>query len=82
EGKAYLPMFEFRNWLLEFSKDHKNRMFRPNGVPGRLTLEARKEIFNRLRQVERDTGLRLLSNDEVIEINKCWENKKYITPYS
>jgi len=81
DGKAFLPMFEFRNWLLEYSKDHKNRMLRPNGVPGRLSLDARKEIFLRLRQVEKDTGIHILSNEESLEINKCWDNPRYTTPY-
>lgn len=81
EGKNLLPMFEFRNWLLEYSKDHKNRMFRPNGVPGRLSLEARHEIFSRLRKVEKEIGIRILSNDEVIEINRCWEDSRYTALY-
>jgi len=81
EGKQYSPMFEFRNWLLEYSMDHKNRMLRPNGIPGRLSLEARDKIYKRLLQVEKDTGIQILSNEEAIEINKCWDNPRYKDPY-
>jgi DNA sulfur modification protein DndC len=39
-------------------------MKRKNGLPGRLTLGARKEIYRRLKDVESKTGLKLLSPEE------------------
>jgi len=81
EGFKFAPMLEFRNWLLEFSKDHKNRMFRSNGVPGRLSLSARKEIFNRLTKLEDTMSTTILTEAERKEIRACWNNKRYISPY-
>jgi len=39
-------------------------MKRKNGLPGKLTLEARREIYRRLKEVESKTGLKLLYPDE------------------
>jgi DNA sulfur modification protein DndC len=59
-----IPLAEFRVWLWQWTREPQNRMKRKNGLPGKLTLEARKEIYRRLKDVESRTGLELLSLDE------------------
>lgn len=81
EGAQYGPLLEFRNWLVEFSSIKKNRTLRPNGIAGRLTLTARKEIYRRLRIVETTMGIQILSSREKAAISKLWQDKRYIGPY-
>ncbi|MCI4453930.1 MAG: phosphoadenosine phosphosulfate reductase family protein [Thermodesulfobacterium sp.] len=75
-------LYEFRNWLLEFSFDPKNRLpIRRNGKPaknskGVLSLKAREEILRKLQELEKETNMQILSPEELEEIRKIWEKDK------
>jgi DNA sulfur modification protein DndC len=84
-GNEHLePLMDFRDWLSGFRNDRKNRMLeRRNGqlrfmgdgvtpVPGPFTLEARKTILDRLLTIQAETGLTLISEDEVRRIREMW----------
>jgi DNA sulfur modification protein DndC len=62
--EALIPLAEFRVWLWQWTREPQNRMKRKNGLPGKLTLEARKEIYRRLKDIESKAGLELLTPEE------------------
>jgi DNA sulfur modification protein DndC len=72
-------LLDFRNWLVDFCSKVENRLpFRRNGKQatnnmGVLTFEARKEILINLRKLEEETGLSILSSEELNEIMQIWE---------
>jgi DNA sulfur modification protein DndC len=77
------PLMDFRDWLAEIRNDPARRSARRrNGqttfladgslVPGPFTPAARREILDRLRQVERATGRTLITLAEVDAINRIW----------
>lgn len=66
-----LPYFEFRNWISEFRNDSQNRCSqRRNGSDGLgpFTIAARHEIFDRLVNLEKKVGRKILSDAQVIQI--------------
>lgn len=77
-------LYEFRNWISEFRDNEKYRCdFRRNGVKGLgpITLEGREIILNKLLETEKESGLNLISDEEIQRIHELWEldksNKKY-----
>ncbi|RRI03119.1 DNA phosphorothioation system sulfurtransferase DndC [Mesorhizobium tamadayense] len=77
------PLMDFRDWLAEIRNDPARRSARRrNGqttfladgslVPGPFTPTARREILDRLHQVERATGRTLITAAEIEAINRIW----------
>ena len=62
-------LITFRETLLEYQDPANNKrdMKRKNGAegPGPLTIEARRELLTRLLKMQEDTGLKLISDDEM-----------------
>ncbi|MBV6397253.1 MAG: hypothetical protein HFACDABA_02861 [Anaerolineales bacterium] len=79
--QEYKGLLEFRDWLMEFGRLPKNRVLKSNGLPGRLTLSARKKILKRLRDVEEKLGKTLLADDEHKLIQSYWRDPKYGDKY-
>lgn len=76
-------LMDFRDWLAEIRNDPDRRMARrrsgrathlPDGslVPGPFTLAARREILDRLLEVERESGRELISSGEIETIEHLW----------
>ncbi len=64
-GHAHLlPLYEFREWLWAWTRDPRTREKRKDGKPGRLTLEARREVYRRLKEVEAKLGMEFLTSEE------------------
>jgi DNA sulfur modification protein DndC len=82
DNEVLKKLYEFRNWLLEFSLDPQNRLpFCRNGKPainkkGMFSFQARKEILKRLLELEKQTKMQILSPEEIEEIRKLWEEDK------
>lgn len=77
------PLLEFRDYLAQLRNDKTRRMARrrngqvlhmANGslVPGPFTLEARREILERLLLVQSKVGEELISDAEVETIKRIW----------
>ena len=77
------PLMDFRDWLSSIRNDPKRRMaVRRNGrvqlksngglVYGPFTLEARRDILEKLKETENSVGRRLVSDDEVGLIRQIW----------
>jgi DNA sulfur modification protein DndC len=70
------PMLEFRNWLREIRDNPRMReQQRKNGQDGLgpFTFKVRKEILKRLLLLEKQTGQRLISIDELLLIQRIWQ---------
>jgi DNA sulfur modification protein DndC len=70
-------LIEFRETLL-FYRDPANRgrdMKRMNGSegPGPLTMTARRELLTKLLKLQEETGLQVISEDELFLIQKFWK---------
>jgi DNA sulfur modification protein DndC len=73
-------LIAFRETLLEFQDpaNGKRDMKRKNGSdgPGPLTIEARRELLTRLLQLQEETGLTLISDDELFLIQQLWKSAR------
>jgi DNA sulfur modification protein DndC len=82
DDEVLKSLYEFRNWMAEFSLDPQNRLpIRRNGKPaingkGMLTLKAREEILKRLQRLQKLTNMQLISQEEIEEIKRIWEEDK------
>jgi DNA sulfur modification protein DndC len=77
------PLLEFRDWLKVIREDGGMRSAtRRNGtlnfvgegrlIPGPFTLEARREILERLLTIQEEVGIALISDEEIGVIRKIW----------
>jgi len=80
---AYKPLVNFRNWLLDIRNDPTRRSaVRRNGrltfdasgkhIPGPFTIQARREILERLLATQTEFGGTLITTNEVDLIHKIW----------
>ena len=73
-------LISFRETLLEFQdpKNGKRDMRRKNGAegPGPLHIEARRDLLTRLLKLQEDTGLNLISEDELLLIQQLWKSAR------
>jgi DNA sulfur modification protein DndC len=70
------PMLQFRNWLREIRDDPEMReQQRKNGQDGLgpFKLNVRKEILRRLLALEKMSGQKLISIDELLLIQRLWQ---------
>lgn len=79
----YKPLVEFRNWLVSIRNDPSYRSaIRRNGrltfdvsgkhIPGPFTIQARKEILQRLQETEQSFGGELITTEEIELIHRIW----------
>tara|TARA_R110002111_G_scaffold248760_4_gene312565 strand:- start:10089 stop:10796 length:708 start_codon:yes stop_codon:yes gene_type:complete len=77
------PLLEFRDWLKLIREDGAMRMAtRRNGkhnfvgegrlIPGPFTIEARREILDRLLCVQEEVGMQLISEEEIQVVRRIW----------
>ena len=90
-GETWLiPLRDFRNWLLEVrdNPNYRDRKRRNGSVYekvdgelgfGSFSMYGRKEILRRLLQLEVDTGLSLLTPEELKMIDYMWEKEGDLT---
>ncbi len=81
-----VPLREFRNWLISIRQSSEYRdMKRRDGTVyqksngetgyGPFTLEGRKRILKKLLELQRDTGMELITIEELKAIDKIWDNE-------
>jgi DNA sulfur modification protein DndC len=77
------PLLEFRDWLKAIREDGSMRMAtRRNGslnfvgegrlIPGPFTLAARRQILNRLIDIQSEVDMQLVSPTEIDAIQRIW----------
>jgi DNA sulfur modification protein DndC len=73
-------LIEFRETLLHYRdpENGKRDMKRMNGAegPGPLRLEGRKELLARLVALQEETGLKLITQEELLLIQKFWKTAR------
>ena len=88
-----IPLRDFRNWLISIRnnpdyRDTKRRdgsvYVKSNGEAGfgPFTLNGRKIILKRLLELQRDTGMELITIDELKTIDQMWDNEGDLTKRS
>lgn len=84
--KWLIPLRDYRNWLIKMrttpgAREYKRRngaMYRKaDGSLGEgpFTMETRKEMLRKLLQLEKDTGLDLITIDELKQIDLMWDKE-------
>jgi len=74
--KELEPLLAFRNWLIHIREDRNYRCKqRRNGAngPGPFTIEARKEILNKLIFAQNNCPWKLIDEEEIEYIKNQWE---------
>ena len=82
--EEYLPLLEFRNWLVEIRNKPECRMarrrngrisFTANGthIVGPFTISTRMEILDRLVAMQEKTHRELIHPSEIARIREIWE---------
>lgn len=86
-GEKWLePLRDYRNWLMEMrssptAREYKRRngaMYRKSDGSlgqGPFTMESRKEMLRRLLQLEVNTGLSLITIEELKQIDIMWDSE-------
>lgn len=88
-----IPLRDFRNWLVAIRnnpeyRDTKRRdgsvYLKSNGEAGLgpFTLKGRKIILKKLLELQRDTGMELITSDELKTIDQMWDNEGDLTKRS
>jgi len=89
--KEFIPLLEFRDWLLSIRDDpHRRQARRRDGrvrftdggtlIPGPFTMPARIEILDKLRQLEAKTGYTIISPKENDMIHELWSKDIAVQP--
>lgn len=87
---SLVPLRDFRNWLLEIrnNPDYRDRRRRNGAVYensdgelglGSFSLEGRYKILKKLLELEVETGLELITIEELRTIDKIWEQEGELT---
>lgn len=82
----FTPLLDFRDWLASIRNQKERRQARRRDgrititdggtfIPGPFTLQTRSEIFERLRDLEKETGQSLISDEEVNLIHQLWSEE-------
>ena len=82
-NEEFEPLIEFRNWLMEIRNKTTNRLrFSRRGLvrinneksnTGPFTLEARRLILKKLLSLQEETGMQLITSEEITFIKQQWE---------
>ena len=83
-NNVYTPLVEFREFIVKLRNDPDTRMDRKRNntivytssgriVKGPFKLEIRKLLLEKLLQLEREYGAKLISDEEISEIKRIWE---------
>lgn len=93
-GSAELiPLRDFRNWLVSIRQDPNFRdtkrrdgsVYRKSNGElglGPFTMQARRIILQKLMELQRDTGMELITIDELKTIDLMWDNEGDLTKRS
>jgi len=82
----YQPLIDFRDWLKAVrNRADMRQAFRRNGklsfdatgkhIPGPFTIQARKEILDRLMVVQDNFDGVLITEDEIRQIHQIWADE-------
>lgn len=73
--EEYRDLLDLRNWLIEIRDNHEHReTTRRNGQPGvgPLKMSVRRQVLDRLLEIQDRLGQELISGEEVAAIRQAW----------
>lgn len=70
-------LLEFREWIVTNSRVERNRYIRKDGRKGRMRVEFRKQILRKVKILQKEIGIRLITPQEEKAINELLKSKKY-----
>lgn len=71
------PLLEFRQRVKDVTKSVESRILRPDGKPGKLSLETRRKLLDELLSLQSSIKMKLISEEEVALIQKLWEDERF-----
>lgn len=71
------PLLEFRQRVKDVTRLIESRVLRPDGKPGRLSLETRRKLLDELLSLQSSIKMKLISEEEVALIQKLWEDERF-----
>ena len=71
-------LLEFREWIVEESKKPENRYFRRDGKKGRLKLQFRENVLDRIQELQKELNFLLIRENEIEEIKKLMSSGRYL----
>ena len=85
----FKTLYDFREWLMELREDDSNRLrVRRNGMSktradgtlvfGPFTLDVRKRILDRLKELEQSVGQNLITESELDIIHDIWRRDRVV----
>lgn len=88
--KWLIPLREYRNWLIEMRKNPDAREKKRRGGQvyfnsegelglGPFTLKTRMQMLYKLLKLEAETGLSLITQEELKEIDRMWDKEGDLT---
>jgi len=69
-------LLNFKEYLKEITWDYTNRYTKEDGKPGKLKLEVRKEILDRLIVLQDTLRISVIRPFEIFAIQQIWEEEK------
>ncbi len=86
--EEFTPLLEFRDWLVAIRNDPARReglrrgggvRFKKDGepIPGPFTFECRGEILTKLLEIQNETGMSLIRDDEVEAVKGIWRTEHH-----
>jgi len=70
------PLLEFRQRVKNVTKPIESRVLRPDGKPGKLSLETRRRLLDELLSLQSSLKMKLISDEEVVLIRKLWGDER------
>lgn len=77
EWNHLAPLAEFRKYVWELTRSIDTRRLRSDGQPGGLKHKVRKELLERLLEVQAEVGIEVIGNDEIHTIKHIWKEEGY-----
>jgi len=66
------PLLSYRHFVKEVASNPSNRLPRGDGRPGRLKLEVRRALFEKLKELEAEVSIPLISSEEEEALKELW----------
>ena len=69
------PLYDFRKYIWEATRIKETREIKKNGQLGKLKIEVRQELFEKLLKIENIIGVQVISIDEINYIKQIWNKE-------
>lgn len=74
--KDLIALSQFREFLKQKTSAPESRLVKPNGQRGKLTLNIRVELLAKVRELEKQVNMQLLTLDQEQQIREYWATEQ------